>query len=505
MLLSWSSYPPVFHLASAGLFAIVVFYAYARYKLSYWSRRGVKSPPTHWLFGNFGNTFTLKKPPGQELQDIYESAEDNDSPFVGFYIFHSPKLLLRDLKLMKQLMVKEFETFPNRCFGGAQQMDSVGLVNLLGIHQPRWRYLRQKLAPSVTGLKLRAMTPLIVKCSEPMLRFFDEAKGDKDSAWRSFEFKDVASRYTTDVIASLAFGIDTDSFDRSKIAFFEAGQKILSGLKRGIIVIILFYVPGLIKFVENFMVGPAEYFRIVFGDSIRRREQNNAKRNDLVDHFIGLKNGEQRPDYIFEGDNLLSQAVAFYVAGFEATSTAIAFTLHELARHPEYENRLYEEIQVHTAGKELTADLINEMEFLDLVVNETLRMYPPLPMVDRVPVRDYKIPGTNVTIEKGTPIYISINGTNRDPKHYENPNEFIPTRPRIESDDLPSSSLSFGMGPRSCIGQRLGLLMTKIAIVTILKEYELSNETKGETTLRPVTVFTAAADGVHIKLRKRKV
>lgn len=94
---------------------------------------------------------------------------------------------------------------------------------------------------------------------------------------------------------------------------------------------------------------------------------------------------------MFEGDNLLAQAVGFYVAGFEASSTAIAFILYELASHPEYEERLYNEIKSVVEKNELTMESINEMTFLDAVLEETLRLYPPLPVVDRIALRDYKV------------------------------------------------------------------------------------------------------------------
>lgn len=75
------------------------------------------------------------------------------------------------------------------------------------------------------------------------------------------------------------------------------GQKILAGVKRGLILIILFFLPGLIQFIENFMVGPAKYFRLIFWDSMNTREKTGIKRGDLIDYFIHLKNGEQLPDY----------------------------------------------------------------------------------------------------------------------------------------------------------------------------------------------------------------
>lgn len=209
-------------IASTCLFAFTGFYAYAKYKLSFWSRYGVKTLPTHIIFGNFKDTFTFQKPPGQVIQEIYEKAAHDDR-YIGFYIFHEPKLLLRDLGLMKHLMVKDFDVFPNRCFGGESQKDSVGLVNLLGIHQPRWKYLRQKLTPSLTGLKLRAMIPLIDECGAPMLKFVEKSKSESDD-WKVLELKDISSRYTTDVIASLAFGITTNSFDEKDVTFWKAGK-----------------------------------------------------------------------------------------------------------------------------------------------------------------------------------------------------------------------------------------------------------------------------------------
>lgn len=227
---------------SVFLLIIGGFYLYAKYKLSYWSKRGVKSLPTHIIFGNFKDTFTFKKSPGQVIQEIYEKVDPSE-PYIGFYVFHQPKLLLCDLNLMKQLMVKDFDVFPNRCFGGETEKDTVGLVSLLGIHQPRWKYLRQKLTPSLTGLKLRGMIPLIKNCGLSMLEFIEKSKSEQDG-WKKLELKDFSSKYSTDVIASLAFGINTNSFNENGLDFWKAGGKILL---KGIIKI-----TGLLKFCGSF-------------------------------------------------------------------------------------------------------------------------------------------------------------------------------------------------------------------------------------------------------------
>lgn len=84
------------------------------------------------------DSILFNKTPGQVLRDIYYSV-DKDEPYVRCYLFHKPLLILRSIDLVKQVMI---EVFPNRVFGGATEADTLGYVHLLGIRQPRWKYLR---------------------------------------------------------------------------------------------------------------------------------------------------------------------------------------------------------------------------------------------------------------------------------------------------------------------------------------------------------------------------
>jgi len=93
----------------------------------------------------------------------------------------------------------------------------------------------------------------------------------------------------------------------------------------------------------------------------------------------------------FEGDNLLAQPSSLFVAGFEAGSTAIAFALYHLACHPKYQDLLYDEIQTHLNGKKWSMELINEMSFAESILIEALRLFPPLPITDRIATKDYKV------------------------------------------------------------------------------------------------------------------
>jgi len=108
--------------------------------------------------------------------------------------------------------------------------------------------------------------------------------------------------------------------------------------------------------------------------------------------LISLYLTRQLKNYVeFEGDNLLAQPSSLFIAGFEAGSTTIAFALYYLACYPEYQDFLYDEIQTHLNGKEWTMEIINEMSFAESILIETLRLFPPLPITDRIATKDYKV------------------------------------------------------------------------------------------------------------------
>jgi len=201
---------------------IGLFYMYAKRKLSYWEKRGVVSIPPHLFFGNFKDCILMKKTPADLLQDIYNKV-DPDVPYVGLYIFHKPVLLLRDRTLIKQIMITDFETFPNRRFGSSNERDIIGLDSILSIRQPRWKYLRRKLTPIVTGQKLRNMMPLMLKSSQEMISFIENLSIDKTGG-KTYEVRDLSSRYTANLLASIMFGVDTNSFNKHEEGFKINGK-----------------------------------------------------------------------------------------------------------------------------------------------------------------------------------------------------------------------------------------------------------------------------------------
>jgi cytochrome P450 family 6 len=177
--------------------------------------------------------------------------------------------------------------------------------------------------------------------------------------------------------------------------------------------------------------------------------------------------------------------------------------------HQDIEDRLLEEIDVvlEKHDGKITYEGIQEMEYLDKVVSETLRKYPPIPNLHRECTKDYKIPGTDVVLEKGITTFIPVLALHYDPKYYPEPERFDPERFNEEEKAKRHHYvyLPFGEGPRLCIAMRFGLMQIKVGLVSLLSKYQFSMSKKTPIPLvldpRSNSLFTKG--GMWLQIRKR--
>ena len=125
----------------------------------------------------------------------------------------------------------------------------------------------------------------------------------------------------------------------------------------------------------------------------------------------------------------MATAVIFLVAGYDTTGTTLAFACYELAKNPEIQERLQAEVEEVTGGdmdEEITYEDLHKMTYLDQIISETLRFHNPIAFLQRNALRDYKVPGHDLVIEKETQVWVNVMAVHMDPKHYSNPTEFDP-------------------------------------------------------------------------------
>ncbi|XP_012224508.2 cytochrome P450 6k1 [Linepithema humile] len=493
---------------------MIAVYLYMTRKLNYWKKRGVTEVVSPTLFlGNFTDCVLFKKSPGHLIKDFYDRAKG--LPYAGFFILNKPALLIRDRELVKNILVKDFSNFENR-YGSPDTKDRLGYANLFFINNPAWKILRTKLSPIFTSGKLKKMFELMLVCAQNLDTYLESLK--LEGKGKELETKDLAAKFATDMIGVTAYGLNVNSLNNPDAEFRRHGKKIFEySYIRGFEMLSIFFFPSLVRWTRMRVFGKdsSVFLRKAFWDTLLQRIESGTKRHDLIDILIELKKNHVDQDLNgikFDGDDLVAQAAIFFTGGYETSSSTVSFTLYELAMYPEVQNRLRKEI--HNALKEnnnkVTYDMIMSLPYLDMVVSEILRKYPPLPFLDRVAGDTYKVPDSDLVLEKDTPIYVSMLGMHYDPEYFPDPDKFDPERFNEENKhNIPSCAyFPFGEGPRICIGTRLGLLQSKLGLVTILNKYEV---TPSKKTLIPMvldprgTTTTALGGGVYLNLRRLNI
>ncbi|KAF5298399.1 hypothetical protein FQR65_LT01177 [Abscondita terminalis] len=444
---------------------------------------------------------------GEVLAEIYTEFKKKRRKYAGFYFLYKPNLIIIDLDLIKTIMTKDFNYFTDHIMYANEEQDPLS-AHLFTLKGEKWRKLRGKLSSTFSSGKIKTMFPILVNCSRGLINIIDECI----ETHQAVDIKDLGARYTTDVIGSIAFGIDCDSLNNPNSQFRKYGIKIFDlNFFETIRDFVGFLEPRVLNFFKAKIVKKdvSEFFMNVVRETVEYREKNNVKRNDFMQLLIELKNAkdnESKPTLTL--NELAAQAFVFYVAGFESSSTTLTFCIYELSENLGVQRKLRQEIfdVLKKHDFKLTYEALNEMTYLDKCVTETLRKYPPVPVLDRVCTKRYRIPGTELDIEKGIAVHIPLLGIQRDPDLYPNPLKFDPERFSTENKAQHNQFawLPFGEGPRMCIGMRFGLMQTKVALSVLIKNYNftLNNKTIVPLALNSKTFLLSVKDGVWLTVEK---
>ena len=185
-------------------------------------------------------------------------------------------------------------------------------------------------------------------------------------------------------------------------------------------------------------------------------------------------------------EEIIGQCQIFLFAGYETSSNTLAYISYQLALNQNVQDKLREEIKeaVKRNPNSSLYDLSHDIDYLDCVMNESLRLNPPLAQVNRECVDDYKF--NDIYIPAGLQVIITVYFLHRDHDVWPNPEKFDPERFRSPAKDgrHPYQFLPFGLGPRSCIGMRFALMEIKIALVKFLMKYKFVRSPETQVPLK---------------------
>ncbi|XP_049525533.1 cytochrome P450 3A41-like [Dermacentor silvarum] len=502
----------------------VLFYLYASRNRNYWKNQNIPSEPFALIFG----------PTMKLLFNPVHIIDDARYRKYGklFGALESSKLILfvAEPELVKQVLVKDFPSLPNRRAFTFYEPLLENMMNSAPVE--KWRKIRQVVSPAFSTGKLRKMNHLIEECAVTTAEHLKEAASDEED----IDVKQFFGNYTLDVIARCAFAIRLDSHSDQTNEFVTKSRKAFSGrIPPGLF--LLFVFPALAKMLRLRPFNPDVflYFKQICQNIIKGRQDKQSRHEDFLQLMMDAQEGnlastsenttdrdnqlfnlgsDVKPDTSFSSnktlteDESMAQCVLFFITGQDTTSTVISYTLYLLAIHPDVQEKLREEVdecfKVH--GEHPSLDVVTKLKYLHCVVSESLRMYPIVPRIERSPYEDYVLGDTGVKVKKGELVAIPVYSMHYDPQYFPDPWKFDPERFSEENVESiqPYTYLPFGAGPRNCIGMRFGLQAVKLSILYTIRNVKVVRTEKTKVPLEFQNGFSVlTAKGITLGIRER--
>ncbi|CAD7083740.1 unnamed protein product [Hermetia illucens] len=479
---------------ASGLTLIVFGVLWVQKRFTYWKKMGIPYEVPHFLYGNLKGVGQYDHD-GLLTQKFYEKFK-GISPIVGVYYSIKPVAIFIDINLIKDILIKDFASFHDRGIYYNERDDPLS-THLISLPGGKWKQLRNTCSPAFTSLKMKTMFSTMMEVGVKLEKKIDQVC----KSGKALDIKKVMSLFTMDVIGSCAFGLETNSLEDENNEFFRMGISVFDNPRystRSTFVLQAFRGYARKLRLKLFRDEVIKFYTDLVRNTIDYRLKKKEGRNDFMQILIQLHTSKGEDNLSF--NEVLGQTFVFHIAGFEASASILQFCFYELACNPDIQNRLRHHINqvLRKHDGEVTYEAIMDMKYLDQVVNETLRKNPPFGMLSRETTLNYKIPGTDCILEKGTSLHIPIYAIHHDPEFYPNPSKFNPDNFSEEAvkNRHPIAFLPFGAGPRACIGVRFGMMQVKLGVITGLRKfkYTLSPKTRQPIKLQS-KFFVAQPEG----------
>ncbi|KAG5027825.1 hypothetical protein JHK87_011339 [Glycine soja] len=450
----------------------------------HFSKQGIRGPPYRFFIGNV-----------KELVGMMLKASSQPMPFshnilprvLSFYhhwkkiygatflVWFGPtvRLTVSEPDLIREIFTSKSEFYEkNEAPPLVKQLEGDGLLSLKG---EKWAHHRKIISPTFHMENLKLLVPVMATSVVEMLEKWS-AMGEKGEV--EIEVSEWFQSLTEDVITRTAFG---SSYEDGKAIFrLQAQQMDLAADAFQKV-----FIPGYRFFPTRRNIRSWKLEKEIKKSLVklisRRREnekgcgveEKEKGPKDLLGLMIQASNMNMNMSNVTV-DDMVEECKSFFFAGKQTTSNLLTWTTILLAMHPHWQVRAREEVLKVCGSRDLpTKDHVAKLRTLSMIVNESLRLYPPTIATIRrakadVDLGGYKIPG-------GTELLIPILAVHHDQAIWgKDANEFNPGRFRegvSRAGKHPLGFIPFGVGVRTCIGQNLALLQTKLALAIILQRF----------------------------------
>ncbi|RLM69769.1 hypothetical protein C2845_PM17G00160 [Panicum miliaceum] len=395
--------------------------------------QGVKGPKPSFLFGNIAEMRRIQKELAMSVQELQAGTTDkfsSDYTATLFpYFLHWSRIYgsiflystgsVQVLNMTDPDMVKELANCKSFDIGRPlflqKERGALLGMGILTSNGELWAHQRKVIAPEFFMDKVKGMLHVMVEAAMPMLTSWENITG-KEGGSAEIVVDESLRNFSADVILRTSFGTLKHEQDSVTLSTKDLLHSIVKGAK--------------------------------------------------ARHFAS-----QTPE-----DFIIDNCKNIYFAGHETTSTTAAWCLMLLASHPEWQSRARTELLDVCQGKPIEFDMLRKLKMITMVIEETLRLYPPAAFVAREALNDLKLGSLN--IPKGTNMRIPLALVHRDPAVWgPKSDRFDPGRFAngiTGACNAPHMYMPFGVGTRTCAGQNLAMVELKVVLSLVLSKFEFA-------------------------------
>ena len=410
-----------------------------------------------------------------------------------------PFIVIAEPEMIKEVMVKHFDSFQNRQDFAVEDRH----MDLADARGDIWVETRKAFSSTFTSGKLKGMTSYMDHVVNTMIDHIEETLKNNGPI---VEVKEMFRCLTLDTIGHCAFGININSFKNPDNELLQRCVQAftdyrIKNAKESILFNVLKFFPGLAYWIDVYGKENYDWLRNMTKSIADNRK---APRNDFIDRLNEL-NADKSTHNLSE-EVIMAQGIAFFIAGYESSSITLSTICYNLAKNPEVQDRVYEDISKVTEENDglISHDTTSQMSYLEATFEENLRIHPPVLSLDRECNKDTKI--GELIIKKGVCVKFPVWAMHHSEDFFQDPETFRPERfmKDTKEDFHQYAYLPFGGGPRKCIGLRFAMIEMKLALAKLLYRYRIVAVPETKLDFSNGEIFILTYPKVLVKFEARE-
>ncbi|KAL5743293.1 hypothetical protein ACOSQ2_026409 [Xanthoceras sorbifolium] len=450
-------------------------------------KQGVHGPKPRPLIGNILEMATLvSQSTAKDMEHINHDVVGRLLPhyvtwseqFGKRFIYWNgiePRMCLSDTEMIKELLCK-YSTKAGKSW--MQQQGSKHFIGkgLLMANGHDWYQQRHIVAPAFVGDRLKSYAGNMVECTKKMLQ---SLQNKVESGQTEFEIGDYMTRLTADIISRTEFD---SSYEKGKQIFHRLTdlQRLCAQASRHLCLPGSRFFPS--KYNKKIKSLKMEVETLLMEIIQSRKDcveigRSSSYGDDLLGMMLNeMQNNNKRSSangFSLNLQLIMDECKTFFFAGHETTALLLTWTLMLLASNPSWQEKVRAEVK-HVCGDKIpTVDHLPKLSLLNMVINESLRLYPPATVLPRMAFEDIKL--GDLLIPKGLSIWIPVLAIHHSEELWgKDVNEFNPERFASRPFSPGRHFMPFAAGPRNCIGQSFAMMEAKIILAMLISKFSFN-------------------------------